>query len=274
MSGKYENIVEPLRKIKEDIDAFGLNQPDELKEVCDELERLAGYIPENMPELSRLLLMCIRELRAISKKRAADPLASVDAIFESLSALEHYLSDHPSREEFLREAVHLMDNLSNNPSGKDGEDDMYGDDFLNASLNDAASLLLQIGPEDFDELERLGELLESIGGDEACVSECFEVVIHALQKVQSLIEKSRAGTLTSIPDNALEEIEALVESAMGSASGSPTESRRKPEPAAGIRSPVHEENYMPVITSYSIHYTKLYEVARQPDKRIGLSGRG
>ncbi|QTA85269.1 chemotaxis protein CheA [Desulfonema magnum] len=58
---------------------------------------------------------------------------------------------------------------------------------LNVSLNDAAALLIQLEPNDFSELARLQEILNTIAGDRSCPESSREKIIRVAQKIEASV---------------------------------------------------------------------------------------
>lgn len=77
------------------------------------------------------------------------------------------------------------------------------------SPDDAAAILMQIGPDDFDELLRLGQMLDIIGHNTEFSDACRSEMRSASQKVRTAIEAARQEN-TEIPDSLISELEILI----------------------------------------------------------------
>ncbi|MDM8549634.1 chemotaxis protein CheA [Desulfobacterales bacterium HSG2] len=83
---------------------------------------------------------------------------------------------------------------------------------LNSSLNDAAALLMQLEPNDFSELARLREILDTIAADESCTASSREKIIRAVQKIGEIVDIGASDPEKS--EDILHEVGQLIEDAM------------------------------------------------------------
>ncbi len=230
MPMNHEHIVARLREIREEIDHRGLTEPAALKEACAGLERLILEMPREKSDLNRLLVLCVKGIRAVHEMRAADMLGSVDALIESLSAAEHYLLDRPNREILIREAAQLLDSvLSKNGERSKGDgEEVHPEEFVEMTLNDAAALLLQIDSDDFSEMERLCRVLGTVVTARGCPVSCRNISEQALHLGVQVVEKGKADPDFTIPEDTITEIGLALEEALSSLTEQDTGSAEKP----------------------------------------------
>ncbi len=123
---------------------------------------------------------------------------------------------------------------------------------LNVSLNDAAALLIQLEPNDFSELARLQEALNTIADDESCPESSRKKIMLAVQKIE-------AGVSDFIPveSDMITEIGHLIEDTMNS-----VEENGKTDKAPAVS--VRKQNDQPLAE-------KGEKSASDPSVRSGIS---
>lgn len=205
MSGKYENIAQSLRKLGEDIDTAGLNDPEAWRNISVELSAVKTDISGETGGLNGLLDTCIRGLNALAEKKVEDALSLVDAIYEGLTASEQYLGDAPDRDSLVADAESALNGIL----GAESEKDEAKAEPESFTLDDAAALLIQVEPEDTGELVRLRSLLENISGDESHDEPMKNKIKQAAEKIDEIVKKDAAD-----PDSALTEAGGLIEDAL------------------------------------------------------------
>jgi len=126
---------------------------------------------------------------------------------------------------------------------------------LNSSLNDAATLLMQLESTDFSDLTRLQEMLDTIAADESCTASSREKIIRAVQKIGDIVDTGASDPEKS--EDILYEIGHLIEDAMNAMeedgekktiSSTDAGSNRKPASEEGIPddpSSMSEAGFMP-----------------------------
>jgi len=83
---------------------------------------------------------------------------------------------------------------------------------LNSSLNDAASLLIQIEPADISELEDLQYLLNTIAKEESCPEASREKIVRAVQQIREILGLDKSDPAKS--EEVIETVGHLIEEAM------------------------------------------------------------
>jgi len=200
-----EKIVSTLEKIGEDIDTVGLNDSDAWNNICLDLEKVIQDIPDEKTELFNILALCLKGLRAMADKSVIDSLSLVDAIFDALTASGQYLLDKPDSLPLINKVSHLLGSVLN----KDRVENEDNRQVAISTLNDAATLLIQLEPDDMDGLIDLQQLLQTIVADGSCADFLRKDIVQATQKIEELIK-----TDVSDPDLIVGEVGNLIEKAM------------------------------------------------------------
>ncbi len=81
------------------------------------------------------------------------------------------------------------------------------------SPDDAAAMLMQIGPDDFDELLRLGEMFDIMGQNRDFSADCRSQMCSASQKILTAVKAAEQGN-KEIPDSLISELGILIEKAI------------------------------------------------------------
>lgn len=82
------------------------------------------------------------------------------------------------------------------------------------SLDDAASILMQLEENDFDDLKILHEILDAFTGKDYCIENCQEKINKASDKISLVIRTKDKDPDFTIPESIIKEIGLLLEEAM------------------------------------------------------------
>lgn len=202
-------IIETLKKIGEDIETLNLSDYDAWNGIYTEFEGAIRGIQEELPELFKLISLCLEGLRAISEGTVANLLTVTESLNSSLSALEQYMLNSPNSEDLVKEAVQTLENalakdffekaLPTESETAVRNDDGSGEVIIH-TIDDAASLLIQIEPDDTDGLTRLLEALDRIVSDEAYPAVSRENIIKAALIIDGIIAGSVADPVSAFKE--------------------------------------------------------------------------
>jgi two-component system chemotaxis sensor kinase CheA len=242
MAPKNQKIRPILKKIAEELDNVGLNDSDAWRKLGVDLKSALKSVPKKRPEIAKLLELVQRGLQSMSDQAAHDPLALVDAVWHGLNAAEQRLSDQPDSEKAFTEACRsLRDVLC--PAGPADESEATGHPAIE-SLDDAAAFLIQLEPDNHDELVELrSALIDLAAKNEACKA-CSEFISQAIGKISALVE-----VRSEDPNQTLSEAGLLLEAAMDSLQDSAYRAESPDaaaaEPAGGAPEDSPDFDYMP-----------------------------
>ncbi|QTA81686.1 Two component system histidine kinase, Hpt-family [Desulfonema limicola] len=219
MLNKHKRIIHLLNKIIKDIDKFGINEPESLSEAYINLKNLIKEIPSDLNNLIRLLSLCTEGLQAVYEKKAQDIPSCIDGVIEGLEAAAYYLQDKHGKDRHILEPAESLESILNKNPGRQesvNNNSQASNQYLpeDLSLNDAASILIQLEPDDFDELEILHKILEVFTRQESYTETCREKIDKALHKIALTIKAKSKDPDFSIPESIITEVGLLLEEAM------------------------------------------------------------
>jgi len=217
MKSTDEAIIEILKKIGEDIENLNLGDYKAWNGVYTEFENAVKDIQEELPELFRLISLCLEGLRSISEGSVVNILTIIESLNNSLYALEQYILNSPNSEDLIKEAVRTLESSLPRDSSEKGSPSISetvvqndsSQEFEVHTIDDAASLLIQIEPDDKQGLVRLREALITIVSDETYPAVSRENIEKALITIDGIINGS-----VSDSDSALREIGRCLEEAV------------------------------------------------------------
>lgn len=218
MAKKNQKIIKILKRIADDLDNVGLNDSAAWRKLSTELQGALKSIPKNNSEVKDLLDLVLQGLDLMGNQKANDALSLVDAIWEGLNAAEQSLSDRPDSEKPVGD---ILQNLAGLVQSAEKSDDVApatetaqsGRPPID-SLDDAAAFLIQIEPDNHTELENLRDSLLDLTNDDQNSKEYDDLILQAVEKINEMVDRN-----VEDPDQSLDEVGSLLESAMHSKDG-------------------------------------------------------
>ena len=213
MATKNQKIIKTLKKIAEDIDNISLNDPDAWREINKELGDSLKSVPKKKKAIKDLLEVVGQGLEAMGAQTAKEPLVLADAIWQALDVAGQSLADDSDSDGQVNDARQKLGDLLGSMAETDAyeaaEDSQETIQPAIESLDDAAAFLIQLEPDNLDELQRLREsLLNLSGGGELSEFACNHLG-QVVEKIDQLV-KGDSGD----PDQILAEVGTLLEQAM------------------------------------------------------------
>jgi two-component system, chemotaxis family, sensor kinase CheA len=215
MTKKDDKIIQIFSKIEEDIDSLSINDTDEWKSIHAELEKVKKDLPKNKSEVTDILNLCLRGLKAIFEKNTDDFLSLVSEISEALIASGKYIKNKKEGKLLLSESVKSLKKILAHNSQNDTTPSSKvenKEESIKTSLDKAAVSLIQLEPGDVDGLTDLKGSLEEIANNESYPEISLEYIASAVGKIEMIIEGAAPAS-----DATMEEVGELLEEAMNSA---------------------------------------------------------
>ncbi len=220
MSPKKENVIQSLEKISEDIETLGINDESGWKNLCTSFEHEVSQLADTADEIEDLLALSAEALESISEKTAADSLQTIDALFDALAAIIEFLKQTPRALDNADEAVVALKNALETEEEKVFDADADTEDkgeleeatmikVDDMTLDDIAALLIELEPENTEDLKRFRGLLKKIVSDEIYPDPCREQLHDAIDLIQDVIDLKAED-----PDEALDLTGKLIENAL------------------------------------------------------------
>jgi two-component system, chemotaxis family, sensor kinase CheA len=216
MRKKDAKIIQILNDVGDSLDSISPSDAKAWANVCNRLERVIRDVPKKkMAGLYRVMELCIEGVRAIGEKSASDTLSLSDALFEALGAASRYLSEDPDRDRYLKRASYTLERALGKVSIEDppgiSPDQSHNEVGAEPSLDDAASLLIQLDPDDLSGLAQLHESLSVISRNESLPGVSRTKAAGAMAEVEEIIKRNVAD-----PEDAMAKVGRLLEEAMNS----------------------------------------------------------
>ena len=226
MSKKNQKIITALKKIAEEIDNISLNDPEAWHNISTELATALKSVPKKKSATLALLEQVRQAFDALGAQSVKEPLALTDAIWQGLNAAELSLVDDGIDDEPLNEFRQKLADIL-------GPDEIVDNDKSAEkpqgivqpaidSLIDAAAFLIQLDPDNNDELHSLRDALKVISGEDDIAEYVRFCVEKVVEKLDQLLENQNADA-----DQAITDIGVLLEEAM-----SPIEIQGMPDEGA------------------------------------------
>ena len=222
MAGIAKKTADILNKIIDDIDTVNLKDKKAWKKMLVDLEGLIPKIPTKKTGALSLFSLCREGVELLSKKSVKDIFSLVGGISEALIALEEYLTNKKEDGGLsVIEAAKALESIMERPltdweelmrpkkpkTPEKSEADSGKDD--SNTLNDIASRLILLDPDDLSELAGLKESLTPISTDSSYPETCRDKIGEAIVKIEAILDAS-----ASDPDLNITEIGVLLEDAM------------------------------------------------------------
>lgn len=218
MKKREEEALRAIKEIVEKIEGTHFSDRDAWKNVLDRLKEVTTRLPSDVPELLKVFGLCGEGLMYLSEASTKGSLPLVEAISEGLIAADDYLAGGSNGKVFLQKAGDALEEImvsmraKASPDGElDPDQSAVGSEKSSeaVSLHDAATLLIQVEPDDPEGLRRLSEVFEALRRNSAYPESATAVIGEAEKKLQSL----SAGEIHNA-DEEMAEINKLMEKAM------------------------------------------------------------
>jgi two-component system, chemotaxis family, sensor kinase CheA len=213
MANTNQEAIKVINKLAEDIDNVGLNDSNAWQKIRSELKNAIKSVTEKKETLQVLLDLVFQGLDQMDKQKADDPLSLVDAIWQGLNAVESCLTGQADSEKAIQESRQKLDKLFklDTKTNEDVSSIQNNESTHTAidTLDDAASLLIQLEPENHLELPKLRDSLLRLSGDDQYSDHVRKLIEPVIEKIDQVIESD-----TSATNEILSEIGSLLETAM------------------------------------------------------------
>ena len=234
MAKKNQKIIKLLKKIAEDIDNISLNDPDGWREIDKQLGDGLKSVPKKETAIKALLESVGHGFEAMGAQAAKEPLALADAIWQALTAAEQALAGDSDSDGQVEDSQQKLGDILASLAKTDASGPVAGAQETSHpaidSLDDAAAFLIQLEPDDLNELHILrGSLLNLSGGGGVAGSVCRRLE-QAVQKIDQL-----TTGVSDDPDQTLADVGTLLEAAMD-----PNESEA--DPRDGAADPIDDDD--------------------------------
>jgi len=169
MGQKNQKIIKNIQKIAEDIENVGINDSDAWRRLGQDLAEILGALPKKNKEIRALLDLTRAGLEKMGDQAADDPMSLLDAVWQGLNSAEQFLSGQDAGPEQVAETRLKLESIIHPAMHTDSAEtsSQAGDSAhpLIESLDDAAALLVQLEPENHDELLNLRTALLNLNNE-------------------------------------------------------------------------------------------------------------
>ena len=249
MTENNQKVIKAFQKIAEDIDNVGLNDSDAWQKIGREFSNAIKSVPKKKDELKTLVDMVLQGFEIMGNQAADDSLSLVDAIWQGLNAAEQCLSDQPECEKLVLEVRQKLHNFLNSAAkpGADAPSPQSSESGQPSieTLDDAASFLIQLEPDNHAELRNLRESLLRLSGNGEGSEYCRGHIAQVVEKIDQIVE----GGTDADTGQIFSEIGTLLEEAMDptETGGGISKATDAADAASGdeITEDSSEINYMP-----------------------------
>ena len=218
MDKREKQILKDIGKIVECIEGIHFSDRQAWKSVLIDLKAVSQHIPSTMPEVMNVLGLCGEVLMYLTETSAKGSISLVEAVSEGLIASEDYLAGGNNGEAFLKKAGAALEAEIKELRGSDETDDaspaegpVAGESEVpeDLTLNDAASLLVQVEPDDEPAMTRVMQWFQALAENTSYPESVRTLMAEAAAKGQAMLEADLSNT-----DAVMAEINGLVEKAM------------------------------------------------------------
>ena len=192
MAGSKDDCILFVSRVEDAIVSLNFNSEDGWKRIFDELDIAISLEPDGIDIVAKALDLCKLGLRRVFEHKIKDPLLALEGISETLEAIEAFLGDKSNR---LEESIHeLSDFMEDSDVNMEADNEFNftckSTDFL--SLNDIAAFIINLNPEDREDLKKL---LEGLSAVEAADSRTRvkELLQHAAVSIENFLENGGDG---------------------------------------------------------------------------------
>jgi len=212
MTKKVKNLTEKLNKIADEIDGLNLNDHKAWEKISQKLEKMIASIPKARTDLKELMHLAALAVTVLAQGDVSDTLATVDAVYEALNSVEQCLKGSKKGAESVAGSHQTLEGLldKKNVTAPETEIELEPiDESAGVTLNDAASMLIQVDSENQADLAGLRAALDQLENDIEYTEACRNFIAQANAKLDDMMDGN-----TSDPDQSLSRIGALLEEAM------------------------------------------------------------
>jgi two-component system chemotaxis sensor kinase CheA len=219
MAGIAKKTADILNKIIDDIDTVDLKDKKAWKKILVDLEGLIPKIPTKKTGALSLFSLCREGVELLSKKSVKDIFSLVGGISEALIALEEYLTNKKEDGGLsVIEAAKALESVMERPltdweglmrPKKPEKSEADSEKDASNTLNDIASRLILLDPDDLSEFAGLKESLTPISTDSSYPETCRDKIGEAIVKIEAILDASASDA-----DLNITEIGVLLEDAM------------------------------------------------------------
>ncbi len=254
MASKKEKVIARIQKITEELQEAGWDNPIAMLDIRLQFEKLTADLPGAVSDILKLLRLCVDGVSKLCVHEAAHPEGIMKGLMASLGAVDAWLAESPDYPRLTREAGQLLDHMLNAEvprSEEEGSDPDYTEKYAGASspaasktvldspeaagtgnesggsalypeemlqtINELTSCLLQIGPDDLDELMRLYQNLLAVTQGDGCPDACLQPLSTAIKLAEAAITAMQSGEVDGISEAVIEQIGNLLNEAAGEA---------------------------------------------------------
>jgi len=213
MGQKNQKIIKNIQKIAEDIENVGINDSDAWRRLGQDLAEILGALPKKNKEIRALLDLTRAGLEKMGDQAADDPMSLLDAVWQGLNSAEQFLSGQDAGPEQVAETRLKLESIIHPAMHTDSAEtsSQAGDSAhpLIESLDDAAALLVQLEPENHDELLNLRTALLNLNNEHTDNGQWTALIEQASEKIEEIVEGRARDS-----EQSLSEVGDLLEKAM------------------------------------------------------------
>ena len=213
MAKKNQKIIKSLKKIAGDIDNISLNDPDAWDEINKQLGDCLKSVPKNKAAIKALLESVGQGFEAMGGQTAKEPLVLADAIWQALTAAEQSLADdlddNGPVEDSRQKLGVILGSLAETDMNEAVQEPQDVSHPAIESLDDAAAFLVQLEPDNLDDLQSLRESLFNLSGGGDFPESVCRYLEQVIQKIDQLVKGD-----SDDPDKTLADAGTLLETAM------------------------------------------------------------
>jgi two-component system chemotaxis sensor kinase CheA len=213
MGRKNQKIIKNIQKIAEDIENAGISDSDAWRRLGKDLADTLDALPKKNIEIRALLDLIRVGIEAMGDRSANDPMSLLDAVWQGLNSAEQFLSGQDADPEQVADAHRKLETIIHPtmPSDSAASSSQIGVSNQPSieSLDDAAALLVQLEPENHDELLNLRTALLNLMDEGADKVQRGALIEQAADKIDAILEGKAQD-----PEQSLSKVGDLLEKAM------------------------------------------------------------
>ena len=235
-----ETSIARLQEMAETIEATSLNDIQGWTVIHGSVQQIRAALPEDAASVAEVLAESELAVRVIAHKSVTDLFAVAAALADAMDAAAVSLKDPVSGEAALEAAAAAMgaatDGAGDVPPLEAAADSEPSDSPV--TLDDAAALLIQLEPEDRDEIGTLADILKRISEAGELDTVPANMVRMAVSRLRDLLgsEEEDAGTVLAEVGEIIEQAMVVAETPDGGGALQPP-SPLAAVPAAALNAP-------------------------------------
>ncbi|MBN2467046.1 MAG: chemotaxis protein CheA [Deltaproteobacteria bacterium] len=215
-----ESVIRTIKQVGDAVSTLSLSDEQAWTSRRSELERVIKDVPEEMGELTEILIACVEGLEAVSQRSLSDVFSLVESLSDALCAAEQYLRGQIDKDYLITKGCRELLQALGRGCGEEIEEtdpqSKKEEAWSNCTLDDIAALLVQLEPIDREGLVDFRNVLQSLIAGQSYPESVLQFLKNALQKVDEIIEGSVAD-----PDAVLGEIGKRLEVVMAGGEATP-----------------------------------------------------